>query len=153
MVSVELDLPCSAALACSVIAADDRSSPLALLIGAIGVSTLPVGIALTLNVAPFDAAFMRAELLLPEGRYRLVILDLVSLAAILANLASNSALPFRVIFARPELGAPLAAALIRAKPEGFGSPRYYRLLLFTPFTLDDDGHSPSYYKHGPQVKA
>lgn len=153
MVSVKLYPFRSAALACGVIAADDRSSPLALLVGTIGMSALPVRVILAIVVAPFDATLMGAKPLLPKGRYRLVVLDLIWLVAVLANLFANAALPKRAVLARPELRPPLTPTLMRAKPIKACSRRSYRLLLLTPLTLDDDRHSPSYYKYGPQVKA
>jgi hypothetical protein len=153
MVSVKLNSRRPTALACGVIAADDRSSPSALLVGTIGMSALPVRVVLSIIVAPFDATLMGAKPLLPKGRYRLVVLDLVWLAAILANLCANAALPKRAIFTRPELSSPLTPALQRAELIKACSRRSYRILLLTPLTLDDDGHGPSYYKYGPQVKA
>lgn len=100
-----------AALACGVIAADDRSSPFALLIGTIGMSALPVRVILAISVAPFDAAFMGAEPLLPKGRYRLVVFDPVWLGAVLANFCADATLPERATFARPELSSPFTPTL------------------------------------------
>lgn len=142
VVSVKLDPFRPAALARSIIAADHRSSPLALLVGTIGVPALPVRVVLAIRVASFDAALMRAKPLLPESRYRLIVLDLVWLVAVLANLCANAALPKRAVCTRPVLGTPLSTTLIGAKLIKACSCRGHRLLLLTPLTLDDDGHTP-----------
>jgi hypothetical protein len=153
MVRVQLDTHRPTSTARRTIAAYHRVGPCALFTGAVGMPALPIRVILPSRVAPFDAACVGAEPLLSEGRYRLVVLDGVDFAAILASLAANATLPERVILPRPVLGPPLPDAFIRAETICFRSRRGYRLLSLTPFTMDDDGHSPSYYRYGPKVKA
>lgn len=100
------------AFACGVVAADDRLCPCSLLMRPIRMPTLPVRVIFSVYVASFDAALVRAEPLLTEGRYRLIVLDLVWFAAALANLCADAALPSRVIFTRPALGTPLSPTFV-----------------------------------------
>lgn len=106
MVRVQFNSFRPAALACGIVAADDRVSPCFLLVRAIRVTALPVGVVLTICVAPFDATLMATKPLLSEGRDRLVILDGELLSAILADFAANTTLPEGTIFPRPTLGPP-----------------------------------------------
>lgn len=142
MVCVQFYSLCPTSLACGLVAADDRSGPFALLVGAIGMSALPVRVILASRVAPFDAALMGAKPLLPKGSDRLVVLDAVWLATVFANLGADTALPERAICTRPMLGSPLSPAFVRAKPIGLCPSGNYRFLFVTPFTVDDDGHEP-----------
>ena len=88
-------------------------------------SAFPVRVILAFNVAPFDATLMATKPLLSESRYRLVVFDVVEIAAVFTNLAALATLPERAIFPDPVFRPPFSTTFVRAEPIKPGSRRRY----------------------------